>query len=66
MNPIVKIAGFYHWDRQLDGNHKRLAQILQPYTVQPQVDLYYVWCKGSSMLRHILYEDELSYYMLSY
>ena len=30
----------------MDGNHKSLAQVLQPYAVQPQVYLYYVWCKG--------------------
>ena len=29
------------------------------YAVQPQVYLYYVWCRGSCMLRHILDEDEL-------
>ena len=29
--------------------------------VQPQVYLYYVWCKGSSMLKRILNEDELLY-----
>ena len=46
----------------MDDNHKSLAQILQPYIVQHLVYLYYVWCMGSSIRKHILDEDELSYY----
>ena len=65
MNLIVKISGFYHWDQQLDGNHKSLAQIVQPYSVQLQVYLYYVWYKGYGMLKNIQDKDKLSYYMLS-
>ena len=59
-------SGCCHSDLQVDGTHTSLAQILQPHTVQPQVYMYYVWCKGSSMLKHILYEDGLSYYMPSF
>ena len=59
MNPIEKISGIYPLSRQLDGNHKSLTQIMQPYANQSQVYLYYACCKGSSVLRHTINEDKL-------